>query len=129
MKLLGPMHLTLLLLALVNMVPAVEAEASWAIFAIAVLAAAASCVYYKLAGRKCAPPVLIYLAVFSALAYLCYELFVPQAAVQVACSDDLTSTANGPSTSRTPPAKMIGRPYLLSPGNDADFIHRVMIWH
>jgi hypothetical protein len=47
MKLLGPMHLTLLFLALVNMVPAIEAEASWGILAIAVFAAAASCVFYS----------------------------------------------------------------------------------
>ena len=78
MKLLGPMHLTLLLLALANMVPAIEAEASWGILAIAVLAAVASCVYYKLAGGRPAPTVLIYLAVIAAAAYLGYEMFVPQ---------------------------------------------------
>lgn len=77
MKLLGPMHLTLLFLALINMVPAIEAEASWVILGIAVLAAVASCVYYRLAGRRCVPPVMIYLSVIAAAAYLSYEMFFP----------------------------------------------------
>jgi hypothetical protein len=83
MKLLGPMHLTLLFLALVNMVPAIEAEASWGVLAIAAAAAVISCIYYKLAGRRCVPPVVLCLLVMGAVAYLGYEMFLPHEAPTV----------------------------------------------
>ena len=77
MKLLGPMHLILLLLALINMVPAVEAEQSWGIFAIAAASAILSCAYYKWFPGRAFSRWVVFLGVVAAIGYLFYEMFLP----------------------------------------------------
>ena len=77
MKLLGPMHLSLLLLALVNMVPAIEAESSWGILAIAIAAALFSCLSYKLPRSTQIRSAITRLGVIAAVAYLIFEMFFP----------------------------------------------------
>jgi len=77
------LRIGLLLLALVNMLPVampgMKSEAAWGIFAIAVFAAVLSCIVCKPSGKKHTPRWLIHLCVLAAVAYLAYEMFVPQA--------------------------------------------------
>ncbi|HWL95227.1 MAG TPA: DUF3488 and transglutaminase-like domain-containing protein [Phycisphaerae bacterium] len=78
MKHLGRMHLSLILLALVNMLPAVEVEDSWGILGIAVCSAIGSILWF-LWRRGAAPSRwLVYCGVTAATVYLVYEMFFPQ---------------------------------------------------
>jgi hypothetical protein len=75
MKPRGSMHVALLLLALLNMIPTVEAEDSWVIFSIAVICALGS---WLLSRRRGSPPVpagIVLLGVVTAIGYLFYEMF------------------------------------------------------
>lgn len=78
MKHLGKMHISLLILALINMAPAVEVEDSWGIFAMAVVCALGSCLWFHRAGPRTPPRWIIYLGVVGATAFLVYEMFFPQ---------------------------------------------------
>lgn len=77
MTILGPLHIGLLILALINMIPAVEAEDSWGIMAIAVLCAASSLIWFRLNGGRALPKWAILTGVAAATGYLIYEMFYP----------------------------------------------------
>ncbi|MFQ5428760.1 MAG: DUF3488 and DUF4129 domain-containing transglutaminase family protein [Phycisphaerae bacterium] len=83
MKPLGPMHLGLLAIVLVNMLPAIEAEQSWGIFAIAVASAVLSCAHCRWRPSRPVSRWLIYGGVLAASFYLVYELFFPHEAATV----------------------------------------------
>ncbi len=71
-------HVPLLILALVNMLPAIEVEASWGICAIAIFSVVLSRVLALPSGASRMPPWVIYLAVFAASAFLLFEMFAPR---------------------------------------------------
>ncbi len=78
MKALGRLHASVLLLALVNMAPALEVEKSWGLLAIALGSAGFS---YGLAHRRrgrAVPRWAILSGVLCAVGYLLYEMFAPQ---------------------------------------------------
>ncbi len=79
----GAAHVTLLALAILNMVPAIEADDSWGVLLIAAGAAVFSLVYAKWSGGKAAPRWLIYVAIFAATGHLVYQMAVPGAEPKV----------------------------------------------
>lgn len=78
MKRLGGMHFSLLALALINMLPAIEAEDSWGLFAIALASAVLSLAWFKWRGGKPVPRWLVLTGVVASTGYLIYEMFYPQ---------------------------------------------------
>lgn len=72
------LHLSLLVIALVNVLPAVQAEESWGVLSIFVGAATISCLAYDRAGRPRCPRWLIHIAVLSSVGYLIHEMFGKQ---------------------------------------------------
>lgn len=72
------MHLSLILLALLNMVPAVEVEQSWHLLLLAGVAAAFSILLARPDGSNRMPPWGIHVMVGSAAIFLIYEMFFPQ---------------------------------------------------
>lgn len=78
MKSLGAMHICLIVLALVNMVPVLEVEKSWGILAIAVMAAVLSLAYPRWSGGRRFSRSIIFIFILAAMAFLIYEMFVPQ---------------------------------------------------
>ncbi len=77
MKPLSKMHIGLLALTLVNMLPVVQAEDSWGVWAIAVFAAVLSCAIARPEGGTRMPAAAIYAWVGAASVYLLYEMFWP----------------------------------------------------
>lgn len=75
MKPLGGLHLLLLGLALISMLPVVEAEQSWGVFTIAVSTAAMSYLFYRWPGHRRIPRAVLYLLIFAAVGYLIFEMF------------------------------------------------------
>lgn len=78
MKHRGLLHFGLLVLALVNMLPIVEAEDSWSVFAIAGAAAIGSWFAYGPTGKPRVPRWAVHSCMFLSLAYLIFEMYVPQ---------------------------------------------------
>ncbi|HKQ50339.1 MAG TPA: DUF3488 and transglutaminase-like domain-containing protein [Phycisphaerae bacterium] len=77
MKPLGKMHFGLLALALLNMLPVVQVEASWGVWLIALFAAALSCVIARPDGGTRLPMEVIYGMICASSLYLLYEMFWP----------------------------------------------------
>ena len=77
MRLPGKLHLGLIALTLVNMIPAVIADGSWVILAIAGTCAFGSCVAWKPSGGSYVPRWVTHILIFASLGYLCYEMFAP----------------------------------------------------
>ena len=77
MKLMGRMHLSLLVLALLNMLPTAEVEASWSLFGIAGASALLSCVYFGWTGGRRLPRLVIYSWLLCSLGFLLWEMFYP----------------------------------------------------
>ncbi|MBX3396481.1 MAG: DUF3488 domain-containing protein [Phycisphaerae bacterium] len=75
MKPLSRMHLALLALVMINILPAVEAEDSWGVFAIAFASAVLSCIWFRFSRKAPAPKPVIILGVTAATVYLIYEMF------------------------------------------------------
>lgn len=73
----GAAHVMLLALAVLNMSPAVEADGSWGVLALAAAAAAGSLAHARWTGGRPAPRWLVYLAIFAATANLVYQMAVP----------------------------------------------------
>ncbi|MCG8408716.1 MAG: DUF3488 and transglutaminase-like domain-containing protein [Phycisphaerales bacterium] len=83
MKLLGGLHLSLIALALINMVPVLEVEQSWGILTIAVVAASLSLAHCHWSGGRRFSRWIIYIFILAAVVFLQYEMFVPQEEVTV----------------------------------------------
>ncbi len=73
----GRIHLGLILLALANMVPAVEVEQSWHLLAIAFLCAVASLFLMRPDGTSRMPEWGIHAMIGTAGAFLLFEMFAP----------------------------------------------------
>lgn len=78
MPTLGRLHITLLLLAIANMLPAIAAEDAWGILAIAIAAAGLSCAYAWWTNGARFPRWILHLVVVTATCHLLYEMFYPQ---------------------------------------------------
>jgi len=68
------LHIGLLILVLVNMVPACEAEQSWLILTMTILAAGASLFAYRQTGRPIVPRWVVYIGAIVATAYIVYDV-------------------------------------------------------
>lgn len=71
------------LLALVNMLPAVEADASWSLFGAAAVAALLSIALAMPNGESRMPGPVLYFFVFAALSFLVFEMFLDGPSVYV----------------------------------------------
>jgi hypothetical protein len=68
------LHLSLLVIVLINALPAVQAEDSWGLLAILVGAAVVSCIAYRRSGEPRCPRWVIYIGVLSSVAFLIREM-------------------------------------------------------
>jgi transglutaminase-like putative cysteine protease len=71
------LHFGLLLLVLVNMLPIVEAEASWYVLVIALAGAIGSWFAYESSGEPYIPRWAVHSCVFMSLGFLLFEMFAP----------------------------------------------------
>lgn len=67
----------LVLLALINMLPAIEAEESWILFAVVAAAGLVGLMTWRDERRRGVPAVIVFAGVAGAIAFLIYEMFFP----------------------------------------------------
>ena len=77
MKPLGGLHITLVILAILNMLPSLEVEASWGLTGLIVGLGIASLVWFSRSGGRPVPSIAINIGVLAALAFLLWEMFGP----------------------------------------------------
>lgn len=75
MRPMSALHLVLLGLALANMLPAMEVESSWGLYAIAVGCAILSTLWLQRSGGRALSGWMIHLAVIASVSFLCWEMF------------------------------------------------------
>jgi len=77
MKPLGGLHITLVCLAILNMLPTMEVEQSWGLMGVACCLAIGSLIWFARSGGKPLPSVAINIGVLVALVFLLWEMFGP----------------------------------------------------
>ncbi len=77
MKPLGGLHITLICLAVLNMLPTMEVEQSWGLMGLTCALAVGSLVWFSRSGGKPLPSIAINISVLVALVFLLWEMFGP----------------------------------------------------
>lgn len=75
MRPMSPLHIFLLVLALANMLPAMEVESTWWLYGVAVGCAVLSCIWLRRTDGRSLPPWVIHVAVIASLSFLGWEMF------------------------------------------------------